>query len=333
MKRLLISIVVVGALGGIAWGVAAMLAQTAATRWLDDRQADGWVANAADVSVSGFPLGIVTKFVGLELADPETGLAWSSPSFRIEQEVYRLDRIAAFWSEDQTIATPEERLSLTSETLFANLDVQPTNNFALDAARGFVSGLEIRSTAGWDMALREADLTIETADSADDRYAVTLVASEMQAPEAIRRRLDPAGVLPERIERLTVDATVAFDAPWDLAAIEVGRPQPTQLQINDMTATWGDMLFRATGVLDVTPGGVPEGDLAVRAENWRAMVELAANAGVVPARLRTTAEAMLEVLAGMNGSAENIDATLSFSNGRMFIGPLPIGPAPSLRLR
>lgn len=333
MKRLLISIVVVGALGGIAWGVAAMVAQTAASRWLDDRQADGWVANVSDVSVSGFPLSIVTEFAGLELADPETGLAWSSPGFRFEQDVYRLDRIAAYWSADQVIATPEERLNLSSAEMFANLDVQPTNNFALDAARGFVSELLITSTAGWDMALNEADLTIEAADGAENLYAVVLAASEMQAPEAIRRRLDPAGVLPERIERLTVDTLIAFDAPWDLAAIEVGRPQPTQLQIDDMTATWGDMLFRATGDLEVTPGGVPEGDLAVRAENWRAMVELASNAGVVPERLRGTAEAMLQVLAGMNGSAENIDATLSFSNGRMFIGPLPIGPAPSLRLR
>jgi len=42
---------------------------------------------------------------------------------------------------------------------------------------------------------------------------------------------------------------------------------------------------------------------------------------------------MLEALAGLSGQPENIDATLNFSNGRIFLGPIPLGPAPSLRLR
>ncbi|WP_224813914.1 DUF2125 domain-containing protein [Hasllibacter sp. MH4015] len=333
MKRLLILIVGLGVLGGIAWGVGAMVTETAATRWLDDRRADGWVAHANDVSVSGFPLDFETEFSGLELADPETGLAWSTSRFRLEQEVFRLDRIAAYWPEAQTIASPTERLTLTSEAMFARLDVQPTNNFALDGAYAVLSELDVSSNAGWDMGLADADLTITRMEGEESRYEINLIAFEMKPPDAIRQRLDPAGVLPDRIARFSAGTRVDFDAPWDFSAVEVARPQPTRLEIEDVTATWGDMLFRTTGTLDVTPGGVPEGELAVRAENWRAMVELAANAGVLPERFRTTTEAMLQVLAGMNGSEENIDATLSFSNGRIFLGPLPLGPAPSLRLR
>jgi hypothetical protein len=333
MKRLLILIVVVAALGGIAWAVAAMTMQTAATRWLDDRQVEGWVVNVADVSVEGFPLDFETEFTDLTLADPETGVAWSTPRFRLHQEVYRLDRIAAFFPEAQTLASPEERLTLTSSAMSANLDVQPTANFALDGARGVLSELEIISSAGWTTTLEEADLTIERIDGEEARYAINVTAFEMVPPAAIRNHLDPAGVLPERIAQLVVDGRARFDAPWDMSAIEVARPQPTELEIEQISANWGDMLFRATGTLEVTEGGVPEGSLTVRAENWRAMVDLAENAGLLPERIRPTAEAMLEVLAGINGSAENIDATLNFANGRVFLGPLPIGPAPSLRIR
>ncbi len=333
MKRLLILIVILAVLGGIAWAVAAMTMQTAATRWLDDRQVEGWVVNVADVSVEGFPLDFETEFTDIQLADPETGLAWSTPRFRLEQTVFRLDRLAAYFPEAQTIASPEERLTLTSSAMFANLDVQPTADFALDSVRGFLSELEVTSSLGWSTALEEADLTVDRMEGETSRYQISLIAFDLLPPEAIRTRLDPVGVLPERIQQFNFNTRARFDGPWDMAALEVARPQPTELEIEDITARWGDMLFRATGTLNVTAGGIPEGELAVRAENWREMVELAENAGLLPARIRPTAEAMLQVLAGMNGSEENIDATLSFSNGRVFIGPLPIGPAPSLRIR
>lgn len=332
MKRLLIGISVVCVLGGIAWGVGAMATQSAASRWLDDRQANGWVAEA-ETTVGGFPLAFRTQFAGLELADPATGLAWSAPEFRLEQSLLRLDQLAAFWPSEQTLASPDERLTLISSAMDATFDVQPTNRFALDAIRAQVADLTVQSNAGWATSMDRAELSAARVPEAEQVYFVDLTATGMVPPEVWRDRLDPGGLLPNAIDRVLVDTTITFDAPWDMGAIEVARPQITQLQIDDITAAWGDMLFRATGTLEVTAGGVPEGDLAVRAENWRAMVELASNAGIVPERLRTTAEAMLQVLAGMNGSAENIDATLSFSNGRVFIGPLPIGPAPSLRLR
>ncbi|MBY4895081.1 DUF2125 domain-containing protein [Rhodobacteraceae bacterium N5(2021)] len=338
MKRLLIWIFGVGALGGIAWGGGAMVSETAATRWLDDRQADGWVAEVSDISVSGFPLQFVTELQNLELADPETGLAWSVASLEFRQDVLRLDRIEARWPAVQVIASPYERLNVSelgAEGLHlqAALDVQPTNRFALDALHVDTGPLQVSSSDGWQTQWEQGSLILTRVADTETTYDIMALATAMTPPEAWRTRLDPAGVLPAIMERAEVQVTATFDAPWDMDAIEVARPQFTALQIDEVSMRWGDMLFRATGTLDVTAGGVPEGELAVRAENWRAMVDLASNAGVVPERLRGTAEAMLEVLAGLSGSEENIDATLSFSNGRVFIGPLPIGHAPSLRLR
>lgn len=332
MKRIVLAGVGIFALGGTAWAVGAMVTQTAATRWLDDRAADGWVA-FAETSVGGFPVAFETQFTGLELADPATGLAWSAPTFRLEQSVLRLDQLAAFWPQEQILASPEERLTLTNIAMTATVDVQPTNRFALDAVRAQVTGLSVVSNAGWATAMAQADLSATRVPDATQIYDMNVTATGMVPADAWRDTLDPGGLLPDAINDVLVNTRITFDAPWDMDAVEVARPQITQLQIDEITAAWGDMLFRASGTLDVTAGGVAEGELAVRAENWRAMVGLAENAGLLPARLRPTAEAMLQVLAGINGSAENIDATLSFSNGRAFIGPLPIGPAPNLRIR
>ncbi|ABD53954.1 DUF2125 domain-containing protein [Jannaschia sp. CCS1] len=339
MKRLLIGTAVVGALGVIAWGGVAMVSETAATRWLDDRRAEGWVANVADISVSGFPLQFVTELQDVELADPDTGLAWSVASLEFRQDVHRLDRIEARWPAEQVIASPVERLTVEGSDdgdlhLIAALDVQPTNRFALDAVNAETGPLQVTSSAGWQTAWEQGSLTLHRVAETETTYDLVALATQMAPPDAWRNRLDPAGVLPAELDSATVRAIARFDAPWDMDAIETARPQVTALELEDVSLQWGDMLFRATGALEVTPGGVPEGELAVRAENWSAMVDLASNAGVVPERFRGTAEAMLQMLAGLSGRPENIDTTLSFSNGRMLLGGvLPIGPAPSLRLR
>ena len=333
MKRLVILCIVIAALGSVAWGVGAILTQTAAARWLDARADQGWVAFTREITVSGYPLDFTTQFHGVELADPETGLAWSTDRFVLEQDVWRLDRIAAIWPADQIIASPQERLDITNTTMAARLDVQPTNRFALDGLQADVTDLAVVSNAGWQMVMAEATLDVVRQPDSDMIYDVTAFVFDMVPPAAWRNRLDPANVLPQAIEAVTYTATMEFDAPWDMSAVEDRRPQITRIEIDEISAVWGNMRFRASGTLEVTPGGVPEGELAVRAENWEAMMDLAANAGVAPDSIRRTAEAILRVLAGMSGRPENIDATLSFSNGRAFLGPLPIGLAPNLRLR
>lgn len=193
--------------------------------------------------------------------------------------------------------------------------------------------LTISSSAGWLTHFEQGTLRVSRQADTDTSYDISALAHTMTPPEAWRERLDPAAVLPDEITLVRATFVAEFDAPWDMRAIEQARPQVTRLEIEEINAEWGDMLFRASGTLEVTAGGVPEGDLAVRAENWEAMMDLAVNAGIVPEQMQTTAEAMMRVLAGMSGRPENIDATLSFSNGRVFLGPLPLGQAPNLHLR
>lgn len=338
MKRLLIGAIGVAVLGALAWGGGAIVSETATTRWLAERQEEGWVANTSDISVGGFPLRFVTEFSDVELADPDTGVAWSVATLELRQDVLRLDRVQARWPAEQTIASPFERLTISGDgvserQMQAMLDVQPTNRFALDAMTADTGPLRLRSSAGWQTQWEQGSLTVTRMADTETTYEISALATLMAPPDAWRARLDPASVLPALIDNAVVDATAAFDAPWDLDAVERARPQITRLDLHDVSLQWGEMLFRSTGALDVSAEGLPEGELAVRAENWRAMVALASNAGILPERLRPTAESMLQVLAGMNGSDAHIDATLSFSNGRVFLGPLPLGPAPNLRLR
>ncbi len=90
---------------------------------------------------------------------------------------------------------------------------------------------------------------------------------------------------------------------------------------------------RGRGDLTVDPDGIPTGRVDIRAVNWREMLEVLSGADLVPMSILPTIERGLEILAGLSGNPNTIDAALGFQNGFMSLGPVPLGPAPRLVIR
>jgi hypothetical protein len=170
-------------------------------------------------------------------------------------------------------------------------------------------------------------------DGTDTTYALLFEATEVTPPEEIARLLDPAGLLPGAIPVVRTQATVTFDRPWDLSAIEEARPQPQRIDLAEARAEWGTLLLRMSGALDVDAEGRGTGEIAIRAENWPEMLAMAQRAGLITEGARRTAEGALGFLAGLSGRREDLDVTLRFNEGFVFLGPLPVGEGPRFRLR
>lgn len=333
MKRLLAAVVGLAALASAAWFGWAAVTQRAVTGWLDAREAGGWVVTRQDVAVTGFPTEFVTRFTDLSLADPATGLVWSAPAFTLRQAAFAPDRIEAIWPRTHTLASPFERLTITAGELASALDLRPAANLALDASETRMRDLAIDSSLGWRSHLAEGQIDMIRQPDQAARYAIGFRATDLTPPEDIARLLDPAGVLPAAIPIVLSDALVTFDRPWDLSAIEVARPQPTRIDLAEARAEWGDLMLRMSGGLDVDAEGRPTGEIAIRAQNWPAMLDMAEHAGLLGQGLRSSVETGLGFLAGLSGRREDLDVTLRFDAGFMFLGPLPIGEGPRLRLR
>ncbi|MBF9059231.1 DUF2125 domain-containing protein [Rhodobacterales bacterium HKCCSP123] len=333
MKRLLLALLLAGGLVSVAWFGWAIVTERSVSAWLDAREAEGWVVTREDITVSGYPNRFVTEFGELSLADPATGLVWSAPGLILRQAALDPGRVEAVWPSTQTIASPQERLEITGETLTSALALRPSANFALDASVTRMEEIRIDSSLGWQAGLATGHLDMIRQEGTEARYTLLFEATEVTPPEEIGRLLDPAGLLPGAIPVVRAEGVVIFDRPWDLSSIEDARPQPVRIELAEARAEWGSLLLRMSGDLEVDAEGRGTGEIAIRAENWPEMLAMAERAGLISDAARRTAEGALGFLAGLSGRREDLDVTLRLDDGFLFLGPLPVGDGPRFRLR
>jgi hypothetical protein len=333
VRRLIGILAAAAVLWSLWWIAGASALQAGLGRWLDARRAEGWVAEAATILVTGYPLDFTTTVTGLELADPDTGLAWFAPEFRFVSRAWNPVNVAAVWPAAQTVATPDERIAVEADGMEAALVLFPGPALALSSASGSLRAASMVSTLGWEARVEEAWLALDRLPGEDNRYDLRAEVARLQPTQPLLDLLDPQGGLPRQIALLSLDATAGFDRPWDRLAVEDRRPQPVSLRLGRLKATWGQLDLEAAGSLQFNADGIATGEIQVRAVNWREMLALGQEAGVIPPELAGTIEGGLSLLAGVLGNPETLELPLSFRDGLVALGPIPLGPAPRFRLR
>ena len=339
--RLLITLVLLCAvLWSGYWFISSRAVEQGFNSWLEDRRNEGWVAETTDLAVQGFPNRIDTSFTDLALADPNTGLAWEAPLFQILALSYRPNHVIAVWPPKQRVATPYEKFDVTSTDMRASLVVEP--NTALSLTRATLTAADLSIANATQVLGREADSTDVTALTlAAERvegdpaptYRLGLKADGFSPSLPWRMQIDPAGGLPDTLDALQADVSVTFDAPWDRFAIERARPQPRWIKVKLAQAKWGKLELQLAGELAVDESGQPDGELTVKARNWREILDLGIKSGVVPEILAGTLSEGLGLLSQLSGNPNTLDVPLDFNGGQVFLGPIPLGPAPVLSLR
>lgn len=334
MRTLLIVILVVA--GGWAgyWFIGAAGVTGAFERWFETRRDEGWVAEYASLETNGFPNRFDTTLREVTLADPQTGLVWDAPVFQLLALSYRPNHVIAVWPDTQRLATPDLKIDIASEDMRASLVTRATPRLPLDRLTLTATALVIETSQGGQPTRADGlTLAAERSPGAQAEYRFGLDADGLSPALDWRTRLDPGGTLPDSLDSFRADVTIRFDKPWDLDAIETARPQPRQIRLRLAEARWGRLELLAAGTLDVDDLGRPTGDIVVKARNWRDILGLAVASDALPRGLAETLEDGLTLVARLAGNPQTLDIPLTFRDGRIRLGPVPLGPAPRLRLR
>ncbi|MEL6452193.1 MAG: DUF2125 domain-containing protein [Pseudomonadota bacterium] len=331
--RKLIWVIALVPLAWCAWWFAAQTGlHSTVEAWFEERRAEGWQAELGALEGGGFPVALRAGLRDVALADPDTGVAVETAALDIAAP--------AWWPGDVTVAledgpillaSPLGRSTLVMEDGVMALNLHPGTALELEAMGWTAGAWHVRDGDAVQVSADSLTLTMTQRDGA--AYALVAEARAFAPGAAARAALRLSDSLPQAFDSLALRADVTFDRPWDRRALSAQRPQPRAIDLHLAEARWGDLRINVAADLVVDGAGVPEGTLALQAENWPAMLDLAEAAGVLPAALRGQAEGVLGMLAGASGSRDTLDVELSLRGGAVYLGFLPLGPAPRLRLR
>ncbi|MCP3971356.1 MAG: DUF2125 domain-containing protein [Rhodobacteraceae bacterium] len=332
LRVLLIAIVAPAALWSGYWWWGSHGVEDDLRAWLDGRADAGWVANYADVSTRGFPNRFDTTVTGLELADPGLGLAWTAPFFQLLRLSYEPNHIIAVWPNEQTLASPETRVTVRTGKARASLVFKPGTDLELDRVTAVFDNIRLVADAGWTAQAAEVRLATRTSERSAGAIHIGLETKQLRPVGDGLQSLAEMGIVHGVIDGLRIDATLGFDAPWDQHAVETARPLVREIELHKLQLDWGGVELWAAGDLTVDTEGLATGSITIKAKNWRELFQIAVGTGWIPDSIAGALESGLTLLAGLSGSSETLDAPLTFEAGYVSFGPVPLGSITPLRL-
>jgi len=325
----LVVVVLVGALLWMVWWVIGQTAyEKGLAAWIEDRRDDGWTADYGELNTVGFPNRFDTTVTDVALIDPQSGVAWTGPFVQFLSLSYRPTRVVAVLPHDHALSVAGETVAIHHEDARASVFLDASTSLALDGVRLVVEALEARSDAGWTVALTQGRVAAERVEAAVGTYRLGVEVLDIDPPEPLRAFLDPSRDLADTVSRLHLDATVELDGPLDRAAVESGFPTLERMDLAELSIDWGGVEIAARGELIVDNAGWPEGTLLVTTSDWRRLLRMASDTGLVSSDATGALETAFGLIEKSDGSLE---LPLGFGEGLMNLGPIPLGPTPVLR--
>lgn len=327
MRRLLVLVLLAAAAWSGYWVIGSRALERGVADWFARMNAEGIIAERSSLAVQGFPNRFDLTIDAPRLHDPASGLGWEAPFVQLLTLSYRPWHVIAALPSGQRVTTPQDVLTLASEKLQASIRVVPGAALTLDELRVMGTGLDLVADSGSRLRIDEARFATRRTlpDGTSHEIGLDLLGVH---PDPAWHAALPG--LPETVEKFHFDAEAAFTAPLDRHSAET-RPGLESLHLAALTLDWGQVALAGKGDIAVDASGRAEGRITLSFTNWRDLIPVAIAAGLVSAEVAPTWERALSLLAASSGSRDTLDLPLVFANGRMSLGPLPLGPAPLLR--
>ncbi|MDE3240498.1 MAG: DUF2125 domain-containing protein [Paracoccaceae bacterium] len=329
MRFLVAGVLALAVLWGGWWFIGSNAEGHAARAFFAAQKAQGRTADYSSLSVVGFPSRFDLTVNDIALGDPQTGVTWRAPFAQLLALSYNPYHFVVALPHSQTLETPAGRFTIASTRMEGSVTFVPGVAFALNEVVGIVDRPTLTASLGWQVGADKMSLASRRVPGRKTAQEIGLRIEGVRPDAALRARLDPAGIRPDAIREVYLDAELDFDRVIDRHALNA-PPRPTGITVKDGHIAWGKMVLSVTGQVSIGATGVPDGKIDLRVQNWEGLPQILAGLGVIKQDLAPTVHNMLTELAKGSKDPNVIDLPLYFAKGWMSLGPLPLGPAPRI---
>jgi hypothetical protein len=329
MRKLFVLILVAAAGYSGYWFVGSSAAEKGGIAALDQLQADGLDISYDSLTTRGFPSRFDTTIENIDITDPATGLGWAAPFVQIFALSYQPNEIITVWPNTQTVKTRNQDVEVLTQDMRASVAFDPNTDLTLNRGTMEIDAAALLLGDTQELRFHRSLSSIRQAEGRTNGYDLYADVQRLNLPDDAAALLDPSGSLPRAIDLVKLDATVALDRPLDRHTSPVNKPQPTEINMRDVSITWGDMSVAMSGDLDLDTTGLPTGEVTLALRNWPAMVAALQSVGVLDLRSQKMLSA---TLSGMSGDGDGpVEVTVKMRSGAMSLGFIPLGRVPRIR--
>lgn len=307
------------------WVVGSRAVLNGATEALSELKAEGR-ADYGAIALKGFPSRFDLTIDTPKLESADGRMTWQAPFIQFLALSYRPHNLIAVWPQDQTVHLDGEQLDLQSDDLRASVTLVPGLDLPLDHSEVEGHGLVLTSDLGWQVLAEKLIVASRQVGADASRHELAIVLTGLAPGNAFRGQIDPARRQPATVQEARLTLTATFDRALDRKAL-AGPLRILSLEALDLSLIWGKIAASASGDLAIDEMGNPTGQLSLALTNWRDLLILLSDSGVLSAEQAATAEQALANAAKPDDPA-TVTLPLTFRDGVIWMGFIPLAMSP-----
>ncbi|WP_439153829.1 DUF2125 domain-containing protein [Yoonia sp.] len=323
MRKLTFLVIILAGIYASYWFVGARAIESNAVKALADLRQAGWDVAYRDLETVGFPSRFDTTVTDLEVVSGDGQIAWRGPFLQVFALSYQPNMFIAAFPQTFEMDLQGQRFGVENDRLRLSGAVTASTDLALSDITVEAAQVAITSPVAGVIRFDRALTALRQSQEGADIYDIYLEVNQLTLA-------DIAGQLPDTITRLAIDGAVSFDRPLDRHAFSGSGAEPAlrAVDLRNLTMDVPDMSLTATGQIDIDALGVPDGRITFRTAQWRRLIDYLVVADVIDPDMRRT---VTNVAQAMAAGGDVLTLPVTFQNGFMSVGPIPVGPAPRLR--
>ncbi len=325
MRRLTFLVLILAGIYSGYWFVGAQAVERAAAHGIATLRDQGWQVSYDDLNTRGFPSRFDTTVTDVKLTRADGLLGWSAPFAQLFALSYQPNKVIAILPRQQSVTLQGQRILVESEDLRASVGAGVSTDMPLETATMEAGATTLTSEFGWSAGVDRMLAAVRVQEDGGNLYDVYLDTDQIALPQAL---LDVLQLENGQVEGVVLDANVGLDRPLDRHIAPDALPALRSLKLNRFELRYDPVVIRADGSLQIDELGVPSGRIDLETTEWRVVVEMLVNMGVIDSGVSGTVERVAATLAQ---GEDSLKIPLSFQNGFVSLGPLPLGQAPRLR--
>lgn len=328
MRRLTIIVAIVAALYSAYWFIGAQALDRTAQSQVAALREEGWAVAFDDLSVRGFPSRFDTTVTDISVVSPDGALGYSAPILQALALSYQPNSFILAFPDTQEITVQNTTFTANTTGMRASVTLGANTALSLDSVTAEASEVTLISATAGTWTFTDFLAALRESGPLPNSYDVYGNFENIRLPDAFTSSFNKSGNLPAAIALAKIDATVMLDRPLNRHTLPDWQNDPGRLRNLDfksLLVTWGDLSIRGSGELSVSSSGVPDGTLTLIANDWQRMLDIAQSAGLIPTEYQFLARSMGQTL---SGGSPDLVLPITFQNGNLSVGPIPLGPAP-----